>query len=191
MTDQFKPSGFTLLPKIVKNLLIINGIMFLLKLVFESSYGINLDRMLGLHYPGSPDFEVYQFVSYLFMHGDFSHLFFNMFAVWMFGNAIENVWGPKRFLIFYLITGFGAALLHYAIIHFQLAGLESLLTQDEINLVMQEGADIIANHQNYVDPNLAAYNGALNVPINPLLVFRDTLRQALGHMIHRTYSINF
>jgi membrane associated rhomboid family serine protease len=64
---------------------------------------------------------VFQIVTYMFMHGDLSHIFFNMFAVWMFGSAIENAWGSKRFLIYYLLTGFGAAFLHYAIIYMDIS----------------------------------------------------------------------
>lgn len=99
----------------VKNLIIINVVLFLLKLVV-SSMGIDLDRMLGLNY-NLPTFKWYQFISYMFMHGDFMHLLFNMFALWMFGAAIENAVGPKRFLIFYLICGLGAAALHIGALH--------------------------------------------------------------------------
>ncbi len=114
-------SGFSSLPEVVKNLLIINGLAFLATIVFKSSFDIDLNNMLGLHYWKSEHFRIYQVVTYMFMHGSISHLLFNMFAVWMFGTTIENTWGPKRFLTYYLLTGFGAAALHYGIIHFQLA----------------------------------------------------------------------
>ena len=76
----------------------------------------------------------------MFMHGGFSHIFFNMFALWMFGTQIENLWGPKRFLNYYLITGFGAAFLHYLIIHFQISGLESYFTSNQISEIVNSGA---------------------------------------------------
>ena len=114
--QQYRPSGFNVLPPVVKNLLIINVIFYLATLSLGVGQQIDLTDILGLHYWNSEAFRPYQFITYMFMHGSFGHLFFNMLAVWMFGNAIENVWGPKRFLIYYLITGFGAALLHYALV---------------------------------------------------------------------------
>ncbi len=118
--QQFRPGGFTLLPPIVKNLLIINGLFYLATIALGNSFGIDLYRILGLHFPGSQNFAPYQFISYMFMHGSPTHLFFNMFALWMFGNVLENVWGPKRFLLYYIVTGLGAALLHYAILYWQM-----------------------------------------------------------------------
>jgi len=120
MTEQFRPRGFTLLPILVKNLLIINGLMFVAQIVAEKSFGISLEDSLGLHYPASMAFKPWQFITYMFLHGSFGHLFFNMFALWMFGYALENIWGPKRFLIYYLITGIGAALVHYLVIFIQI-----------------------------------------------------------------------
>ncbi len=130
--QQFRPGGFTLLPPIVKNLLIINGLFFLATIALGNAFGIDLYRVLGLHFPGAQNFAPYQFVSYMFMHGGFTHLFFNMFALWMFGNVLENVWGPKRFLTYYFITGFGAALLHYAILYYQM-----LPTLQAVNMVLE------------------------------------------------------
>lgn len=120
MTEQFRPRGFTLLPMVVKNLLIINALMYLAQIVAEKSFGIRLEDMLGLRYPGSMEFRPWQFITYMFLHGSFLHLFFNMFALWMFGYALENIWGPRRFLVYYFITGIGAALVHYLVIHLQI-----------------------------------------------------------------------
>jgi len=129
--QHFRPGGFTILPPIVKNLLIINGLFFLATITFGNTFGIDLYKMLGLHLPGAQDFAPYQFISYMFMHGGFTHLFFNMFALWMFGNILENVWGPKRFIVYYLVTGLGAALLHYAILYWQM-----LPTLKAVNMVL-------------------------------------------------------
>src|SRR5947207_2366563 len=95
--DQYRPSSFQLLPSVVKNLLIINGLFFFATYVFEVTFNIDLKDVLGLHYFGSDKFHVYQLMTYMFMHGNFNHLFLNMFALWMFGNVLENHWGPKRF----------------------------------------------------------------------------------------------
>ena len=97
------------LPVVTKNLLAINVLMFLALLAFEK-LGIDLNNLLGLHLFLAPDFHPYQLVTYMFMHGGFTHLFFNMFALYMFGRVLEQVWGSKRFLIYYLVTGIGAAL---------------------------------------------------------------------------------
>ena len=94
------PARFSYLPEVVKNLLIINALFFLGKIVLGSSFGIDLDKLFGLHNWQSPDFRPHQLVTHLFMHGNFSHILFNMFALWMFGNQLENIWGGKRFLVY-------------------------------------------------------------------------------------------
>ena len=110
MSNQYSPTGFSFLPTAVKNLLIINAIMFLADLAL-TRFGINLSNILGLHFFMASDFRPWQLLTYMFMHGNFSHLFFNMFALWMFGNTLENIWGTKRFLIFYILCGLGAGLM--------------------------------------------------------------------------------
>jgi membrane associated rhomboid family serine protease len=118
--EQFKPTGFRILPPVVKNLLIINGLFFLATIAFQSAYKIDLTDILGMHYFGSKLFKPYQIVTYMFMHGGFGHIFFNMFAVWMFGNVLENYWGPKRFFIYYMVTGIGAILIQMLVTYLTL-----------------------------------------------------------------------
>ncbi len=98
------------LPTVTKNLLIINLLCFLGTLVARK-YGIDIENLLGLHFFLAADFNIGQLVSYMFMHANFSHIFFNMFAVWMFGRLLEQVWGPKRFLTYYMVCGIGAGLI--------------------------------------------------------------------------------
>ena len=102
------------LPIITKNLLLLNVICWLASIVFER-YGLDLNHYLGLHYITASDFHFWQPLTYMFMHAGFSHLFFNMFAVMMFGPALEEHWGARRFLIYYLITGLGAAVVQEAV----------------------------------------------------------------------------
>ena len=97
------------LPTITKNLLIINVLCFFGAIVAQK-YGMDLNQTLGLHFFLASDFNVAQLVSYMFLHANFEHLFFNMFAVWMFGSTLELVWGPKRFLTYYVVCGIGAGL---------------------------------------------------------------------------------
>jgi membrane associated rhomboid family serine protease len=131
--QEYRPSGFSVLPPVIKNLLIINGIFYLATVVLDMKMHIDLTTILGLHYFFSEDFRPYQLITYMFMHGSFMHIFFNMFALWMFGNVLENVWGAKRFLIYYLVCGIGAVLLHYTVHYF------------EIRPVIQALNDYIAN----------------------------------------------
>ena len=113
--------------EVVKHLLIINVLMYLgTMLLGDPSHGTSLDLVnerltdfslwgryrLAMFFPTSEYFRPYQIVSHMFMHADIGHLFFNMFAVFMFGPPLEATWGPKRFLFFYLLTGFGSVLLH-------------------------------------------------------------------------------
>lgn len=111
-------SLFRNIPDVVKNLLIINVLLFVATLIFSDS-DQPLDRILGMYYFGSDAFEPYQIVTHMFMHGSLMHLFFNMFGLVMFGSILERNWGPKRFLMFYFITGLGAAALHTTVNYFQ------------------------------------------------------------------------
>lgn len=129
MSDQhYSPAGFSLLPPVVKNLLIINGLFYLATLSLDTAYGIDLVGMFGLHYFKSDLFQPYQFVTYMFLHADFGHVLWNMFALWMFGYLLENVWGPKRFLTYYMITGIGAAVVQTFVQWWSFASLETAVT---------------------------------------------------------------
>jgi membrane associated rhomboid family serine protease len=107
---QYRPGGFSALPMVIKNLLIINGLVYLAEISLGKMYPI-VD-MFSLHNIKSPDFRIYQLITHMFLHDprSFFHVFFNMFALWMFGTVLEQKWGPKRFLTFYLVCGLGGAL---------------------------------------------------------------------------------
>ena len=98
------------IPPITKNLLIINLIAFLATIVLQLR-GIDLADIGGLHFFMANDFHFYQFITYLFLHANFMHILSNMFGLWMFGCVIENVWGPKKFLFYYILCGIGAGLI--------------------------------------------------------------------------------
>ena len=101
---------FRTIPTITKNLLIINGLAFLATMVMQLR-GIDLADIGGLHFFLASDFHLFQLVTYLFLHANFMHILSNMFGLWMFGCVIENVWGPKKFLFYYISCGIGAGLL--------------------------------------------------------------------------------
>ena len=131
MNEQYSPTGFRVLPTIVKHLLIINVLMFL-AYVTLTRFHIDLNDILGLHFFKASDFRIYQLVTYMFMHGNFGHLFFNMFALWMFGNTLENIWGSKRFLLFYMVCGIGAGLCQELVQYIQYA--TSLAQYETVNM---------------------------------------------------------
>ena len=108
------------LPTVTKNLLIINILCFFGYLVAQR-YGIDLNDTLGLHFFLASDFNLAQLVTYMFMHANFQHIFFNMFAVWMFGRTLEHVLGAKRFLTYYMICGIGAGLMQELVQYVQYA----------------------------------------------------------------------
>ena len=97
------------IPSMTKNLLIVNLLAFAATWVLQQQ-GIDLTSLLGLHFFLASDFRVYQFFTYMFLHGGFTHILFNMFALWMFGSVIERVWGSKKFFFYYIVCGLGAGI---------------------------------------------------------------------------------
>ena len=104
------------IPPVVKNLLIINILFFAATFLLPS---LHLDNLLAVFYFDSPNFKIWQPVTYMFMHGGFAHIFFNMFALYSFGSVLESRWGAKKFIIFYFITGLGALFLQWAVQAFE------------------------------------------------------------------------
>ena len=124
------------LPTVTKNLLIINVLCFFGMLVAKR-YGIDVENLLGLHFFLASDFNLSQLISYMFMHANLQHIFFNMFAVWMFGRVLEQVWGPRRFLTYYLICGIGAGLIQELVQYLEYAF--TLSNYDSVNLGIAGG----------------------------------------------------
>lgn len=140
----FRPQSFSFLPPVIKNLLIINGLFYLGSITLMQTFGIDIIRLMGLYMPGAPDFNPYQIITSMFLHSldNPSHIFFNMFTLWMFGVSLENLWGSKRFLIFYVVTGIGAALCHLGVNMYETytlrnALLASGLDMDSLRLAVQ------------------------------------------------------
>ena len=149
------------IPPITKNLLILNILMFLGTIVADS-YGIDLARYLGLHFVLSDHFNLAQLFTYMFMHGGFTHLFFNLFAVWMFGRILEQVWGPKRFLTFYIVCGVGAGLIQELVVGIQYFITTSGMPAEAVDVVLREGAAALEQNKNFVNPDLANLNLIIN-----------------------------
>ncbi|MBS1536522.1 MAG: rhomboid family intramembrane serine protease [Bacteroidetes bacterium] len=114
--------GFSFFPPVLKSLLIINVLIFLIQVFFFEGFslgGVSLDKIVSQYFALQPiqseNFFPWQLITYQFMHGGLSHIFFNLFALWMFGADLENLWGSKRFLVFYLLCGVGAGLVQLAV----------------------------------------------------------------------------
>jgi len=134
---EFRPSRFEILPTVIKNLIIINVLVYIAEKILPTST-INMFDLFALHTWQSSLFKPWQFVTHLFMHStdDISHILFNMLALWMFGAVLENVWGPKRFLTFYIICGLGAALCHMIVLYFE---TQQVLDQfNSLSVAMQD-----------------------------------------------------
>jgi len=157
---------FSHLPEVVKNLMIVNGLFFLATWSLENR-GIDLTNLFALHQFQSPDFKPWQLITHMFMHdsSSFSHLFFNMFTLWMFGKTLENKWGGKRFLTYYLITGFGAALIYVGYIQFQINTISSNIDLETYNMIINKGNDLLNNNQNFIDPLFGKLNSLVNIPM--------------------------
>ena len=155
MSEQYSPTGFRVLPPVVKHLLIINVLLYLATFTMNR-FQIDLTDYLGLHFFKASDFRAYQLITYMFMHGNFEHLFFNMFALWMFGNTLENIWGSKRFLWFYMLCGIGAGLCQEVVQYIQY--VTTLAQYDSVNFC---GGQVIsmANYLNML--NTVGASGAI------------------------------
>ncbi|HQL69896.1 MAG TPA: rhomboid family intramembrane serine protease, partial [Bacteroidales bacterium] len=161
--NQYSPGGFLSLPPVVKNLLIINVILFIATLILERT-GIDLYQYLAVHSIKSPDFRPYQLITHMFMHGGIGHIFFNMFALWMFGRVLEDVWGSRRFFVYYFVTGLGAAFLHLLVNYIEVQALMKQMNPALVSQVLSEGADLLRSGLNYSDSLAGKLNLMLNTP---------------------------
>ncbi len=152
---------FSQLPPVVKNLLIINIIIFL-AMAFVPSLDRNLTRYLSLHYFSSPGFNPAQLFTYMFLHGGIMHLFFNMFALAMFGSIIEQTMGSKRFLSYYVSCGIFAALVQMAVYAVMLSSYQSMVSPDVYDFIIRDGWAHIQNGYNYTNPDWATINALVN-----------------------------
>ncbi|SMO87463.1 Membrane associated serine protease, rhomboid family [Saccharicrinis carchari] len=166
-------SIFSNIPSVVKNLLIINALAFFAMYIFSQGVNIpglglvrfDLNVILGLYTPGSEHFKFFQYISYMFMHGNLTHIFFNMFAVFMFGRILERTWGPHKFLFYYLVTGIGAGLLYVMVGFIRAKLLAASLPPTLVNDIYVHGQSILFSNKNYVDSGAASLNLLVNMPM--------------------------
>jgi membrane associated rhomboid family serine protease len=122
-------NSFQSMPPVIKNLIIVNALIFFAQYIFGNNPFGWINNTFALHDIRSEHFKPHQIITHLFMHGSLAHLFFNMLPLWMFGGMLENVWGSKRFLIFYVLCGLGAAILHLAVLYAELTPIYAELQQ--------------------------------------------------------------
>jgi membrane associated rhomboid family serine protease len=137
--------GFFGLPPVVKNIIMINVLMLLANYMAQKVFGTDLNNMLGLYFPKSEEFRPFQIVTHMFMHGGIWHIFFNMYALFIFGQVLETVWGPKRFFIYYIICGLGAAFTHEAVIAFQYNHLVNSISPENMQIFLNNGTEFLNN----------------------------------------------
>jgi membrane associated rhomboid family serine protease len=142
--SEFRPGSFQLIPTVIKNLVIINVLVYLAQSTLGQEFNMKMINLFALHDVRSPLFRPHQLVTYLFFHGGWEHVLYNMFALWMFGSILENYWGPKKFLIFYMVCGIGAAVAHLAVLYPE-------LTPDYINF---HQAPLFQQQEYAFDPRL-------------------------------------
>lgn len=145
--QHYRASNHNALTPMVKNLLIINALLFLASEVLRARGILNLDNHLALFYPLTSMFKPWQILSHFFMHANFWHLAMNMFGLFMFGRMLEIRWGEKRFLFFYLATAFAAAILHFLVIHYQVQQLIPRIPSDTVEAILN--GNIVALRQNF------------------------------------------
>jgi membrane associated rhomboid family serine protease len=117
---EFRPRGFFHIPPVIKNIIIINLLVFLAQISLGDRIATEILNRFALHDISSHYFHPMQLVTYLFLHGSWGHVLMNMFVLWMFGSILEDYWGPKRFLVFYIVCGIGAAVAQLTVQHMEL-----------------------------------------------------------------------
>jgi membrane associated rhomboid family serine protease len=146
----------------VMNIMIINVLVYLACYAFPQ-----LDVVLTGYYFESVNFEYWQIVTHMFMHSaeDFTHIFFNMYGLYLFGTALENYWGTKRFVIYYMTCGIGAFFLHMGVNFLEVRQLAGQLTFNQYKDVLEHGISILGTNEHYVNTTMNHLNSAINTGV--------------------------
>ena len=181
--NRFNSGILSSTPPITKNLIIINVVMLVASMLFQRMFNVNLNGVLGMFFFQSPLFKPWQIVTHMFMHGGLGHIFFNMYALWIFGKTLESVWGSKRFLIYYLATGLGAAFFHQLVNYIQfapeIAALKGAYSVDRINYallneILQPGNQFYQFGRELMRPTVGASGAVYGVLLAFGMLFPNT-----------------
>ncbi len=159
---------FNRIPPVVKNLIIINIIMFVATLLI----GNVMYEKFSLFYFKSNLFRPYQLLTHMFMHGDFFHILFNMYTLFIFGSVLESVWGGKKFLFYYLVTGLGAALLHSGVMYLEAASF--IRSLEAGNIMAQVGLQNL-----YSTPTVGASGAIYGLLLAYGMLFPNNIMQLI------------
>jgi membrane associated rhomboid family serine protease len=153
---------FSNITPVVKNIIILNVLVFLACFALPG-----LHEQVAGHYFASPLFRPWQIFTHMFAHDqkNIMHIFFNMYALFLFGTSLERYWGPKRFLFYYLFAGLGAFGLHEFINYLEIQKIEAMLSPEQLRAVYEEGASILQQGKNFSDAGMGSLNFALNIGI--------------------------
>ena len=166
--QSYRTPLFGSLPPIIRTLLVINILVFIVDKALSKLWGIELSPTFALHNFQSEYFKPIQLVTYLFMHADIWHIFFNMFAFVMFGRILESVWGPKRFTIYFFVTGIGAALIQQLVNYISLSGLQAevmgFINTPSPDLLLRLIRSHVEQPTAWVNDLLASYSSSPNDP---------------------------
>lgn len=155
---------FQNMPPVTKNLLILN-VLFWAVMALVPSIDTRLTQWCALHYFTSPGFNVAQLFTYMFLHANFTHLFFNMFMLVMFGGIIERSMGSARFLFYYVSCGLFAALIQMGVYAVMLSQYYDMYTHEDMQLIINKGWEILQDGMTYTDPTWARINSLVNGPM--------------------------
>jgi membrane associated rhomboid family serine protease len=133
MESEIRPGRFQVLPVVIKNLIIINSLVWLAQITIGHDL-LSVENLFALHHFSSVHYHIWQYISYMFLHSSqsFFHILFNMFALWMFGSTLENLWGPSRFLIFYLLCGLGAGIAQVVALTYDISNYNAMFAAGQI-----------------------------------------------------------
>ncbi len=152
------------MPPAVKNIIYINILMLLANYASIAIFNVDLNRILGIYFPASDQFRPIQILTHMFMHGGIWHLFFNMLALYMFGQILEQVWGSKRFLIYYFVSGLGAMATHMLVMEIQYRQVMNYIAPEQLQEVLDDGYTYTLQLKAYTDPVMRKLQYILYTP---------------------------
>lgn len=156
------------IPPVTRNIIIINTLILIITSLTKNF----MYETFALFYPSSPFFRWWQPVTHMFMHGGFGHLFFNMFTLYMFGSVLERVWGPKKYLLYYMVTGLGAALLHTGVEWLQTLYWQNIIQTGEASAAVAAAASM---RRMLMTPTVGASGAIYGLLLGYAMLFPDSV----------------
>ena len=147
---------------VVKHLIIINAIFFVVSNLMPESVGVNLDHLFSVYFIKSAQFKPFQYITSMFMHANFTHLLFNMLALFFLGPYVESYLGAKKFLILYFTAGFSGHFLSLGIDYYNFSQIIDQIQPQDFEEIRENGRSILMDNKNFIDPILGKMNSIMN-----------------------------